>query len=299
MGHHHHHHHNPSDNILVALGLNFSFALIELAGGLYIGSVAILSDAVHDLGDSLALGLAWFLEKAARKAANQNYTFGYKRLSLLSALFTSGFLVVASVFVLVEAIPRLFQPQPVIVEGMFLLALLGIAVNGYAAWRVQRGGTMNERVVSWHLVEDTLGWFAVLLGSVVMFFVDLPIIDPILSVGFTLFILWRVFGTLKGTAKLFLQGIPEGIDLEAIRGAIHRLPGVVTTHDVHLWSLDGENHVMTLHLVVKDDLSLIDQGDVKETVRKLMAGYGKFHATVEIESSMDDCRGAYCVEPSL
>jgi cobalt-zinc-cadmium efflux system protein len=300
-GHHHHHghhHHNASGNLMVALALNLGFSLIELVGGLWTGSVAILSDAVHDFGDSLSLGLAYVMERMAKKRSDENFSYGYRRISLLSALITSTFLLAASAAVLVRAIPRLMNPVMPKLEGMIGFAIVGIAVNGYAALRLQRGSTMNERVVSWHLVEDVLGWVAVLVGAVVMSFVDAPIIDPILSIGFTLFIVVGVFRSLRATLRLFLQATPEGVDMAAFRREVGALPGVKGTHDTHFWSLDGEAHVLTIHVVVADGSTQKAIEDIKSHIRRLAARRGKIHTTIEIEieSETETCPVLDCVQ---
>jgi len=194
MSEHHHRHHPAGDtgNLKTAFFLNFAFTIIEIIGGILTNSVAILSDAIHDFGDSLSLGLAWYLQKLSKKGRNSTFTYGYKRFSLLGAIITSLVLVIGSVIILYEAIPRLFQPEPAHVPGMIGMAILGVIVNGAAVWRTRSGQSMNEQVVSWHLLEDVLGWMAVLLGAVLMYFFDAPIIDPLLSIGITLFILYNV-----------------------------------------------------------------------------------------------------------
>ena len=207
--HGHHHHHHATSNIRVALALNLVFSIIELIGGIWTQSVAVLSDAVHDMGDTLALGLAWYLQEKSEKSSDAKYSYGYRRLSLLSAIFTALFLLVASVFILKETISRFFDPVQPMAEGMLGLAVLGIAVNGFAAWKTSHGESMNEKMISWHMIEDLLGWVTVLIGSIIMIFFDVPWLDPVMSIGFTLFILKGVYGALSQTMKLFLQGVPD------------------------------------------------------------------------------------------
>jgi len=299
-GHHgnhgHHHHHGTVSNIKVALFLNLGFAILEIFGGLWTGSVAILSDAVHDLGDAFALGSAYVFERLAQRQPNQRFSYGYRRLSLLSALFTAAFLLVGSAFVLSAAIPRLLAPTTPKLSGMLGFAVLGVAVNGYAAWRLLRGGgTMNERVISWHLIEDVLGWLTVLIGTLVMMVVDLPIIDPILSIVFTLFIVFNVLRSLWGTLHLFLQGAPKDIDLKKLKLDITSLDAVRSVHDLHMWSLDGESHVLTVHVVVEQDLSLSGLEVIKKDVRRLVAAHGNIHVTVELELEAVACPAVACV----
>lgn len=294
-GHGHHHHHGgASRNILTALALNASFAVIELIGGLLTQSVAIMADAVHDLGDSLALGLAWYFERAADRKSDKHFSYGYRRLSLLSAVLTAAFLVVASVFMIAQAIPRLMNPIQPNTTGMLGLAVLGIAVNGYAAWRMQHGSTMNERVLSWHLIEDVLGWVAVLVVSVVMRFVDLPILDPILCLVFTSFIIFGVLKSFRQTVHLFLQGTPAGLDVGKMSDEIRAIPEVCDIHDVHVWSLDGESHVLTLHAVVPPTTDLAGAARVIDKIRGIVATHGNIHVTVEIEPTGANCPNRHC-----
>ena len=214
--------------------LNLFFALVELVGGLYTGSVAILSDALHDFGDSCSLGVAWYLERLSKKGRDQNFSYGYKRFSLLGALLISIILLVGSIFVITESIERIITPSEPHAGGMFVLALFGLAVNGYAAWRMMGGSSLNERAMRVHLMEDVLGWVAVLIVSVVMYFVDLPILDPILSLCITGWVLYNVYFNLRDNLRIFLQGVPEDVDseelveevlcLDAQRRAAHRHP---------------------------------------------------------------------------
>ena len=288
LGHHHahgHHSHSTIKNLKVAFFLNFGFALLEIVGGLWTGSVAILSDAIHDLGDALALLLSIGFEKVANKKATSRFSYGFRRFSLLSALITSAFLVAVTSVVIAQAIPRLLHPTRPKAEGMIVFAILGICVNGYAAWRLIRGNTMNEKVASWHLLEDVLGWVTVLLGACAMLIFDLPIIDPILSLIFALFILWNVGRNMKQTIHLFLQGIPYGVDLPLLRSEIESLAGVMSTHDAHLWSLDGESHVLTIHVVIEAAISMSEIQKIKNAIRELCNKRGKIHVTVEVETA--------------
>lgn len=300
-GHHHGHghHHGASDNLKVALLLNLGFSILEIIGGLWTGSVAILADAVHDLGDALSLGLAYVLERMAGRGSDAKFSYGYRRLSLLSALITGAFLLVASAVVLSMAIPRLLNPETPKLEGMLGFAVLGMAVNGYAAWRLMRGATMNERVVSWHLLEDVLGWVTVFVGTIVMMIWDVPIIDPILSIFFSLFIFSGVIRSLRATIRLFLQATPEDVDLRELRGEIAQVPGVRGSHDAHLWSLDGESHVLTIHVVVSEAATILEMEAIKARVRLLAGARGKMHVTIELESERADCPSVSCVQDAV
>lgn len=293
--HGHHHHHHAGKNLGIAFVLNFTFAIIEFIGGLWTGSIAIQSDAVHDLGDSLSLAFALVMEKLSGRKSTSSFSYGFRRFSLLAALVNAAVLIAGSIYVLVQAIPRLSNPISPEIPGMMALALLGIAVNGFAAWKVSHGETMNERVISWHLMEDVLGWIVILIGSCVMYFVDAPIIDPILSIAFTIFILWNVLKSLRSTLKLFLQGTPEHLDLNTARNQLLQISGVKGIHDFHIWSLDGQSHVATLHAVISDASDLNDFQRIKKEIHASFQRLGTIHVTVELDKESEECSKVDCV----
>lgn len=301
-GHHHGHEHAHHDhhghlvkgaggNMLVALLLNLGFAIIELVGGLYTGSVAILSDALHDFGDSISLGFAWYLERLSVKGRDKHFSYGYKRFSLLSALLISTILLVGSLMMIYTAIGKIIHPEPVKAGGMFLLALLGIAVNGYAAWRMMGNSSLSDRALRLHLLEDVLGWVAVLVVSIVMYFVELPILDPLLSICISLWILYNVYHNLKATLRILLQGVPEGIDTDAFEAELRSMPEVLDVHDIHVWTMNGEEHIASLHLVhtctLCGNASAIS--DLKYRVRTTAERYGLKHITIELDPEGESC----------
>ncbi|HSA32651.1 MAG TPA: cation diffusion facilitator family transporter [bacterium] len=283
------HDHGDTGHIGVAFLLNFSFALIEVAGGLLTNSIAILSDALHDLGDSLALALAWYLQKVSDRGRDRRYTYGYKRFSLLGALAGSGILIVGSVVIVFAAIPRLIEPQPTVTWGMLLLAVLGIVVNGAAVLRLKKGTSQNAKVVALHLLEDVLGWGAVLVGAVVIHFTGWYWIDPLLSLGIAAFILITALGALRSSAKILLQGIPEEVDLAAIEARLTAVAGVASSHDLHLWSLDGERTILTVHLVLDAPVTPETACRVKRETAVAMEELGVGHCTIELEGPDEPC----------
>ncbi|MGD8175091.1 cation diffusion facilitator family transporter [Marinimicrobium sp. ARAG 43.8] len=295
-GHHSHSHgdhhqgNGSSRRIAWAFFLNLGFTVIEFIGGLLTNSTAIMADAVHDLGDSLSIGLSWVLAKFSGREASGSFTYGYRRFSLLGALINGLVLVAGSLWVLAEALPRLVDPQMPVVEGMLGLAVFGVTVNGYAAYKLSEGKTLNERVLNWHLLEDVLGWLAVLVVSVVMLFVDWPILDPLLSIGFTLFILINVARNFWETVRLFLQATPSPETRAEIERALEALPGVCGIHHLHFWSLDGEHHVLTAHLSVSGLRTADEVRLLKERVSVALADYDLAHTTVELELEDEQCR---------
>jgi cobalt-zinc-cadmium efflux system protein len=287
---HKHSHDESSSRIGMAFFLNVAFTLIEFVGGWLTNSMAIMADAVHDLGDSLSIGSAWLLNRLGRKSADTVFTYGYRRLSLFGALINGLVLIAGSLWVLGKAIPRLGSPVMPVTEGMLGLAILGVAVNGFAAYRLSKGKTHNEKILNWHLLEDALGWLVVLIVSIVLQFVDWPILDPLLSVGFTLFILFNVVRNLWQTGKLFFQAVPDKALQEEIRHALLGVDGVSAVHHQHLWSLDGEHHVLTAHIVVGEGFNPSEYKTVKAAVAMALRPYNLSHTTIEIEVGQELCR---------
>ncbi|TWT78285.1 Cadmium, cobalt and zinc/H(+)-K(+) antiporter [Posidoniimonas polymericola] len=285
----HGHSHDAGANLGVAFGLNLLFTLLEIAGGLYTNSVAILSDALHDAGDCLSLGLAWRLQKLSAKQADARFTYGYQRFSSLGALITGVVLIVGLGFVAVSAISRLREPAEVNAPGMVAFAVVGVLMNGFAAWKLHGGHSLNERVATWHLLEDTLGWVAVLIGSIVMTCWDLPIIDPLMAILISLFVLYNVFRNLKQVAAVFLQSAPRELDAELLQARLRDLPGVVASHHTHAWTLDGESHVVSTHLVLDAASTRADILRVKQGVHKLLAGLDVTHVAIDVELEGESC----------
>jgi cobalt-zinc-cadmium efflux system protein len=291
--HHHsggHHHHHAAKNIKVAFFLNLGFTILEVVGGFLTNSTAILADAAHDLGDCFALGQAWYFERLSGEESNAKYSYGYKRFSMFGALISTVLLLVSSLFILSTAIPRIFHPGHPDARGMVALALVGVAVNGFAMLRLSKEKGMNTRVVALHLLEDVLGWVAVLVVSVVMLFVDLPVLDPILAVLITLYILSNVIKNLKTMLPIFLQAVPENVSLETIIDEIGNMEHVSAVHQARIWSLDGEHNVFTAHLEVDRQFDPYDYGCMKETIRSIIERHGIYHSTVEIEFPGEVCR---------
>ena len=281
--------HQLVDNIKLAFILNLGFAILEIFGGLWTNSLAIVSDAIHDLGDSFSLGLAWYLEKKSNQKNNNVFSYGYRRLSLLAALINTLILLSGSLFVISEAIPRLLKPEPIDAKGTILFAIIGIAVNGIAMLRLSQKNSINARVVAWHLLEDVLGWVAVLIVSITLLFVDLYILDPILSILISAYILYNAIANLRKTIILFLQAVPDSIDIQQLESSIMALDKVDSIHHTHVWSLDGEHHVLTAHIVVESNTSREEIRSIKNAIKHLGKPLNLEHITIEIEYFNEHC----------
>lgn len=285
----HSHQHSDSHDLGIVFVLNVGFTLLEIVGGLIVNSVAILSDAVHDLGDSLALGLAWFLQRFSHKERDIRYSYGYRRYSLLGALISALILTLGSLLILSEAIPRLFDPQSFDASGMIGLAVIGVIVNFIAAYRLRGTTSPNAQTVGWHLLEDVLGWIGVLVVGIISLFANVPILDPLLSIAITLYILGNVMMRLWKSTEIFLQAVPDDVDLQSTKDYLRGLDDVNSIHHTHIWSLDGENNVFSTHLVVDDDTRSDEIITLRKTVKEYINEMNVEHATIAVEYEREHC----------
>ena len=285
-----HNHNSSSNNLKIAFLLNVTFTILEFFGGYFVNSVAIVSDALHDLGDSFALGIAWYLEIISKKKSSHRFSFGYRRFSLLGALISSVILITGSIFVIYEGLGRILDPEPSNAKGMLILALIGVLVNGYAAWKVSHGSSLNERMISWHLIEDVLGWVAVLIVAIVLNIKQIDYLDPALSILITIYILFNVFKRLKETIFIFLQGIPTNLDPKEVERVILKIPNVIDTHHTNIWSLEGENHVYTGHVLIDNVSEYSEIISIKKQIKDALKQFNFEYYTIELEFEREeDC----------
>ena len=277
-------------SILMAFFLNFFFAIFELLGGLFSKSVAIMSDALHDAGDALSIGLSYFLERKSEKKPNADYTFGYKRYSVLGALITIIILTLGSLLVIGSSLYRLFNPLEVNYNGMIILAIIGCGVNFLGVYLTHEGDNLNKKAVNLHLLEDVLGWVVVLLGAIVIKFTKFYLIDPLMSLGVALFILISALKNLKEIMNLFLEKTPEGITVKEVENLVKNVKGVKGVHHIHLWSMDGEEIYATMHIV--SDRKKIK--DVKNLVKETLKAHQINHTTIEMEEDGEVCHEEKC-----
>lgn len=289
-GHRHDHEFNNPDksvkNIKIVFFLNLFFSIVEVIFGFMFNSMAILSDAIHDFGDSVSVGLSWFFQRYSRKEPSNRFSFGHQRFSLMGALITSSVLLVGSLFILTRSIPRLLNPEEVHAEGMFILSIFAIAMNGYAAWLLSRGSSQNEKVLNMHMLEDVLGWVGVLVVSIVVRYTDWYILDPILSIMISIFIFFKTLPLFISTMHVFLEGVPAHVDLDRLEADILKIEEVHAVTHLHIWSIDGEENAMNVTLFVKTgDQRRIES--IKEEVRSLTSELRVSHSTIEIISDLN------------
>ena len=276
-------------NILIAFLLNLAFSIFEFVGGMITGSVAIVSDAVHDVGDAASIGISYLLEKKSKKQPDEIFTYGYARYSVLGGLITTFILLFGSVVMICNAVGRILAPTEINYDGMIVFAVVGVCVNFFAAFFTREEGSLNQKAVNLHMLEDVLGWAVVLAGAIVMRLTDIALLDPILSIGVSLFILIHALKNLREAGDLFLEKVPHNMDTGHIAAHIGQIDGVLDVHHVHLWSMDGQNHYATLHIVTD-----ADPHSIKESIRQALRQHGIGHVTIEIEASTEHCHEKHC-----
>lgn len=276
-------------NILVAFLLNLAFAVFEFAGGLWTGSVAIISDALHDLGDAAGIGISWLLERKSRKEPDAAYTYGYGRFSVLGGVITMLILALGSVAVVAGGVARLLRPMPIHYDGMIVFAVVGVAVNFIAAFVTREGDSLNQKAVNLHMLEDTLGWGVVLVGAVVMRFTDLALLDPLMSLGVATYILIHACKGLWEAAEIFLERAPRGAEPARLVEALRQLPEVTDVHHIHLWTLGGNDRLATMHVVATADACA-----AKEAAKRKLRELGYAHVTLELETADEHCHETHC-----
>lgn len=276
-------------NIFIAFILNFVFSIFELIGGFITGSVAITSDAVHDFGDAASIGISYLLERVSNKNPDKKYSYGYARYSVLGGLLVILLLLISSIIVIYNSILRITNPTPVNYTSMIVFAVIGFVVNLVAAYFTHGGKSINQKAVNLHMLEDVFGWLIVLIGSIIMMFTNLYIIDPILSIIVSLFIIVNCFKNLMQILDIFLIKTPKDIDVNELTQNIKNINGVIDIHHLHIWSIDGEQNCATLH-VVSDETSSKIKYDVKEVIKK----HNISHITIEMENTLEKCEDSKC-----
>lgn len=281
--------------MFVSFIMNLFFTIIEFVGGIITNSVALLSDSIHDLGDSISMGIAIFLERKSKKKPDQDYTYGYHRFSLLGALISSIILLAGSAIIVFEAINRLMNPETINTELIIYFAIFGVVVNGAAALNLKKGKSMNEKVISLHLLEDVLGWVALLIAAIVMHFTDIIILDALLSLLFTIYIVLHVLGNLKKIFSVFLEATPKGFDVKKIKSEIEKMDTVVKVHHMHLWSLEGSYPLLTMHVVLKDEMTPEEISKTQNEIIHELKHMGVDHSTIQIEFQSYPCLDNDCL----
>ena len=276
-------------NILIAFILNIAFSIFEFVGGAISGSVAIMSDAVHDLGDATSIGISYFLERKSKKKPDEKYTYGYIRYSVMGSVITTVILIVGSLLVIYEAFQRIINPVQIDYSKMIIFAIIGVIVNFVAAYVTREGDSLNQKSVNLHMLEDVLGWVVVLVGAVVMQFTDISLIDPILSICVALFILINAIKNLKAVIDLFLEKTPNDINVNEIKEHLLKFEEIADIHHIHIWSIDGYENLATMHIVTNDFGK-----ELKHKIKEELKEHGIHHSTIELEKKDECCDEEEC-----
>lgn len=276
-------------NILIAFILNVSFSIFELIGGVFTRSIAIISDAIHDFGDSISIGVSYFLEKKSKNKPDSKYTYGYARYSVLGALITNMVLVAGSSLVIYNAVMRIINPVSINYNGMIFFAIIGTIINFIAAYFTREGDSLNQKAVNLHMLEDVLGWIVVLIGAIIMKFTDISLIDPIMSICVALYIVSHAAKNFESILSLFLEKMPNNIDIEEIKEHLLKIEDIIDVHHIHIWSMDGYTNYATMHIVTNTK-----DTKIKDKIRKELKHHSIEHVTLELEKENETCSSITC-----
>ena len=284
--HNHEHNHKTEENILIAFILNISFSIFEIIGGIITGSIAIISDAIHDAGDAISIGISYFLERKSNKKSDKNYTFGYRRYSIIGALISTSILLIGTFIVIYNAIGRLFNPVDINYNGMIIIAIVGVIINFLAAYCTREGDSLNQHAVNLHMLEDVLGWVVVLIGSIIIKITNFVYLDSIMSIGISIYLIIESIKNLKKIMNILLIKIPEGITVEEVKETVLKIKEVKDVHHVHIWTIDGEKNYATIHVVADKN--------IKEEIREKLKEIRIHNVTIELETSKEKCNHKEC-----
>lgn len=277
----HDHHKKAGENLAFVFFMNLAFNIIVIIGGLATNSMAILADCIHDMSDTISIAIAWFLERVSQKESSDSYSYGYQRFSILGAVLISVFVIVMALIILQEAIPRIFAPESVDAGGMLIVALIGLVFKSISVYRLHDGETFNEKAILFHQLGDVFEWIAILILSLVLMFWDgAPYLDPFVSIGIALWLIFNLGRNLIRAVKVLLQKTPDNFDVDEFKAQILKIDGVNAIDDFHVWSLDGIDSVMTL----KVDVDFA--GNAEEIKKEIYSISNKYHVvdiTVEFD----------------
>lgn len=293
MGHHEHHEEIKGGRLLAATLLNLVISIAEIVGGLLSNSLSLISDALHNLSDALAIFIAWVANRLSKRPSNSKRTFGYKRIEILAAFFNALLLVIISIYLFYEAVLRLIHPETVKGGLMLIIAVIGLLANLIAVIILHKdsGRNINVKAAYLHLLGDTLTSVAVIIGGILIIFFDLFWIDPVITIIIGLYILKETWGILKQANDILMQGVPEGLDLEAVRTDLEQCPEIKNIHHVHVWNLDDHSIHFECHVELHDDLHLSETQAVQDRIEQMLfEKYQIGHVTVQFEFRRCDDR---------
>ena len=291
MAHDHHHHHHHTDNKKV-LGLSFliitAFMIIEVIGGIWTNSLALLSDAGHMLSDSISLAIALLAFQFSSQAPDANKTFGSKRFEILAAIINGVTLIVIALYIFIEAIQRFIDPPAVATTGMLIISVLGLLVNILVAWIMTRGGghehNLNMRGAYLHVLSDMLGSVGAIAAALLIMFFGWGWADPLASIIVAILVLRSGYYVTKASVHVLMEGTPSDVDIDEVVSTIQTNEAVLGLHDLHIWSITSGYNALSCHVVVKEDMTVRESESIREQIDHDLKHVGIDHATIQVET---------------
>jgi len=299
--HHHargHHHHAGEGRLKTSIGLNLLITIVEVFGGLVSGSLALLSDALHNFSDTSSLVISLIARRVSRRAASSTKTFGYQRAEIIGAFINLITLVIVALFLIEEAIDRLLHPQPIDGLVMLVVAVVGLLANAATAlllWRDAKDG-LNMRSAFLHIVGDAVSSVGVVLGGVLIMQYGTFLVDPLLTFAIAFYILFNTYQMLRQTIDILMESTPPGLDLTSVTRAVHDLDFVIDMHHIHVWQLDERHAALEAHIAIdRRDLSHMEE--IKAEIKALLSTrFDITHSTLEFEFLRCDTEPHLCFE---
>lgn len=292
---HEHHHsleHMSNSKLLWVTLLNFSITLVQIVGGIISNSLSLLSDAVHNLGDSMAIFIAFLAGKMSNKKADAKHTFGHKRIQILAALFNALVLIIICVYLLFEAYQRFKNPEPIKGKIMLIIASFGLLANLISVLILKKNkeDNLNVRAAYLHLLGDTLSSVAVIVGGIAIWLWDIVWIDPIITALVSLYIMWHTWHVVKETVDILMQSVPQNISLTAIKSTVELHEEVDNLHHLHIWNLDDNHTHLEAHINLKNNVTMSEMMQIKSEIDKLLKI--KFHIShITLQMGYNCCKG--------
>lgn len=281
------------ENIKIAFLLNLAFSIVEAIGGILTNSISIISDSLHNLGDSITIGINYIFEKKSKKLPNKEYSYGYLRYTMLGSLIASFILLVGSVIIIYNVVPRLIKPLSVNYDAMIIFGIFGLLINLYATIKIMRSKDKDKKINT-HMIEDTVIWLFILTGSICIKMFGLVIIDPILSLLIAVYILYQVYKYMKNIYNIFMEKVPKNVKIDEIKKDIESNENIDNVHHIHIWSMDGVNNYMTAHIhlnkILNEEEIIKTKNDVKNKLKEDKIN----HITLEVEYFNEKCDSSNC-----
>ena len=287
MSHNHSHNTNETSekNLFITMALNFFITIAEIIGGFISGSLSLISDALHNFSDGIAIIITYIAMRLSKRPKTSKYTFGLKRAEILAAIINASTLIIISFFLIKEAIDRFYNPSPITGSLMLIVASLGLLANVAGTLLLKKGseGNLNIRAAYFHLLSDAVSSLAVIIGALFIIFYKIYWIDPLLTVLISLYILKETYEIVKESVQILMMSNPEGIDLEVIKNIVEKIPGVINIHHIHLWKLNDNDTHFEAHIEVKDMFVSKTAEIQKQIEHELHERYEINHTTLQFE----------------